>query len=166
MVVDSPDSSALWYSSTFNLHLANCDFFFFLVGFGCRKAPLSSCGPLLFFLCDRKMRMFCLLEYLFIVRKWKKRGKRPSSQTVLGKKKKRGKLPDFFLGFQLDRRGKWTCRTVTVCVLYLLERRNTWLNLFHLIPPPRSSFVCASFSLDPFCSTAVSSILPTHPLPI
>lgn len=95
-----------------------------------------------------------------------KEGQEAKFTNSPGKEKKRGKLPDFFLSFQLDRRGKWTWRTVTVCVLYLLKRSNTWLNLFHLIPPPRSSFVCASLSPDPFCSTAVSSILPTHPLPI
>lgn len=48
----------------------------FSVCFDCWNVPASSCGPLLFFFfCDRKMRMFCLLEYLFIVRKWKKRAR-------------------------------------------------------------------------------------------
>lgn len=37
---------------------------------------VSSCDlPLFFFPCHRKMRRFCWLEYLFIVRKWKKRSR-------------------------------------------------------------------------------------------
>lgn len=68
-----------------------------------------------------------------------KEGQEAKFTNSPGKEKKRGKLPDFFRSFQLDRRGKWTWRTVTVCVLYLLKRRNTWLNLFHLSCNPTSS---------------------------
>lgn len=58
-----------------------------------------------------------------------KEGQRPSSQTVPGKEKKQGKRPDFFWSLTEDANG---CTGWSVCLLYLLKRKNSWLDFFPL----------------------------------
>lgn len=106
-------------SSAFKVKLIHKSRFFLMRR--CLEFLWAAALRFLFFLCDRKMRMFCLLEYLFIVRKWKK-GARGQVHSP-GKEKKQGKQPDFLWSIQLDRRGKWMYRMVSLFTVFTWKER-------------------------------------------
>lgn len=114
-------------------------FFSFFSRFWLSWSSSEQLWPSVVFFVWQKDENVLFIRVFIYCEEMEKEGQEAKFTNSPGKEKKRGKLPDFFRSFQLDRRGKWTWRIVTVCVLYLLKRRNTWLNLFHLSCNPTSS---------------------------
>lgn len=134
----------------------------FFVCFNCWDVPASSCGPLLFFFCDRKMRMFCLLEYLFIVRKWKKRA-RVHKQSW--ERKETRQAARFALEFSSWQKRQMDAQDgLSVYCSHWKERILGWISsLFPVISPLQNSLVFSSLSPDSFCFPAVSPALAASP---
>lgn len=101
-----------------------------------------------------------------------KEGSRPSSQTVLGKKRNKASSHVPSGGFILTEKANG-CTGWLVCLLYLWKRKKACVDRFSfpckltLLGLGLTLFTCffvSSFLPDPFCSQTVSSVLPVTPL--
>lgn len=136
-------------------------FLFCLFDSGPFGIHMSSCGPPLFLW--QKIENALFVRVFIYCEEMEKEGQRPSSQTVLGKKRNKASS-QISSGVWAWQKRQMNLKDGLVCLLYLHEKKehlDGFLPLsYNLTSLYSTSFVSTSLSPDCFCSPAISSFLP------